>query len=47
MHEVGCLVLTCFLAAYMRQVRDAGDLSDEWYWISQLYDEDWKPDDPI
>lgn len=32
------------LGAFLRQVRETGDLSNEWYWISQLYDEKWLPD---
>lgn len=27
-----------------RKVREAGEFYDEWYWISQLYDENWSPD---
>lgn len=29
---------------FLRQVRESGDFHNEWYWISQLYDEDWTPD---
>lgn len=32
------------LGEHLQQVRKGGDLSDEWYWVSQLYDEDWTPD---
>lgn len=40
------LILTplSFSGEFLRKVRETGDFHNEWYWISQLYDEDWSPD---
>jgi len=40
---IGCTILTCSLEAEISAAREATAFSHDYYFLSQLYDEEWKP----